>query len=182
MANTHRGQEACYEHYSTERDTEAQRRRDPPEVTDRQEQQSRSLTPGLGPSLPLLLVQQERQHMVCTDDRKSEVEIMHREGAGTKSTSPSGLRDEFLITAKLKIGSLESGSPGSSSCWTTSVWMWVSRGCGPSPPPSSPALVGRNGGHPEFPQGTVHSFTPVPPRPRPLDSSFHLRPQNEPTH
>ena len=45
------------------------RERDPPKVADRA-RHSWSLTPPLGPSQPLPLVEQERQHMVCPDERR----------------------------------------------------------------------------------------------------------------
>ena len=102
LAYTHRGQEACCEHYPTDGNTEAQRRRDPPKVTERARRwQSGSPMPGLGPSQPPLLLQRERQHMVCRDERR-EVEIVLKGGARAKSTSPSGLRDktEFFKSSK----------------------------------------------------------------------------------
>ena len=101
LADTHRGQETRCEHYPTDGNTEAQRRRDPLKVTERaRRRQSGSPMPGLGPSQPLLL-QRERQHMVCRDERR-EVEIVLRGGVGAKSTSPSGLYDktEFLKSSK----------------------------------------------------------------------------------
>lgn len=54
---------------------------------------------------------------------------------------------------------------------------------GAAPPPSSsPALVGRNGGHSGFPQGTVHSFTLAAPTPICLTAHFIYDPKmNRPT-